>query len=301
MKAPVAWIREHVELPAEVTTEQLAARLTALGLKLEAIEQPGEQIRGPLVVGKVLTMEPEPQKNGKTIQLVQRRCRRRHRDRRAPGHRLRRAQLRPRRPGRGDPARRRAARQTSRSPPARPMATCRAGHDLLGPRSSASATSSFVGRGSSCCPRAPASPATTHRPCSTSTTRSSSSRSTPTAPTRCPCAAWPARRRSAPPRRAYSTTRRRGRPRRRTAPAIRSSSTTRMAARSSWPATVTGFDPAAPTPGLDGASARPVRPALDLAGRRRHQLRHVRARPSDPRLRRRQAAAAPPGPSRHRG
>ncbi|MFL6165786.1 MAG: phenylalanine--tRNA ligase subunit beta, partial [Ornithinibacter sp.] len=68
MKAPVSWIREYVELPAEVTTEQLAARLTALGLKLEAIEKPGEQIRGPLVVGQVLTMEPEPQKNGKTIE-----------------------------------------------------------------------------------------------------------------------------------------------------------------------------------------------------------------------------------------
>ena len=68
MKAPVSWIRDYVDLPADVTTEQLAARLTALGLKLEAIEKPGEQIRGPLVVGKVLTMEPEPQKNGKTIE-----------------------------------------------------------------------------------------------------------------------------------------------------------------------------------------------------------------------------------------
>ncbi|MFC7497242.1 MULTISPECIES: phenylalanine--tRNA ligase subunit beta [unclassified Nocardioides] len=67
MKAPVSWIREYVDLPAGVTTEDLAARLTALGLKLEAIERPGDQITGPLVVGKVLTMEPEPQKNGKTI------------------------------------------------------------------------------------------------------------------------------------------------------------------------------------------------------------------------------------------
>jgi phenylalanyl-tRNA synthetase beta chain len=67
MKAPVSWIREYVDLPADVTTEDLAARLTALGLKLEAIERPGDQITGPLVVGKVLTMEPEPQKNGKTI------------------------------------------------------------------------------------------------------------------------------------------------------------------------------------------------------------------------------------------
>ncbi len=71
MKAPAAWIREYVDLPADVTTEQLAARLTALGLKLEAIDKPGEQIRGPLVVGKVLSALPEPQKNGKTIMWCQ--------------------------------------------------------------------------------------------------------------------------------------------------------------------------------------------------------------------------------------
>jgi phenylalanyl-tRNA synthetase beta chain len=68
VKAPVSWIREYVDLPADLSSEQLASRLTALGLKLEAIERPGEQIRGPLVVGRVLTMEAEPQKNGKTIE-----------------------------------------------------------------------------------------------------------------------------------------------------------------------------------------------------------------------------------------
>lgn len=67
MKAPASWIRELVELPADATTVDLTARLTALGLKLEAIHSAGADITGPLVVGKVLTMEPEPQKNGKTI------------------------------------------------------------------------------------------------------------------------------------------------------------------------------------------------------------------------------------------
>ena len=67
MKAPVSWIREHVDLPGDVSSEVLAARLTALGLKLEAIERPGQQIRGPLVVGRVLTKDDEPQKNGKVI------------------------------------------------------------------------------------------------------------------------------------------------------------------------------------------------------------------------------------------
>jgi len=67
MRAPVSWIREYADLPDDLRTEELAARLTALGLKLEALHRPGDAITGPLVIGRVLTMEPEPQKNGKTI------------------------------------------------------------------------------------------------------------------------------------------------------------------------------------------------------------------------------------------
>ncbi|MBS2937902.1 phenylalanine--tRNA ligase subunit beta [Nocardioides sp. J2M5] len=67
MKAPLSWILDHVDVPAGTTTDDLTHRLTLTGLKLEAIESPGREITGPLVVGRVLTMEPEPQKNGKTI------------------------------------------------------------------------------------------------------------------------------------------------------------------------------------------------------------------------------------------
>jgi phenylalanyl-tRNA synthetase beta chain len=67
MKAPITWIREYADLPADLASEDLAHRLTALGLKLESLDRPGQDITGPLVVGRVLTMEPEPQKNGKTI------------------------------------------------------------------------------------------------------------------------------------------------------------------------------------------------------------------------------------------
>ncbi len=67
MKAPVSWIREYADLPADLSAEDLAHRLTALGLKLESLERPGHDITGPLVIGRVLTMEAEPQKNGKTI------------------------------------------------------------------------------------------------------------------------------------------------------------------------------------------------------------------------------------------
>ena len=67
MKAPLSWIREHVDLPADVTLDALTWRLTMLGLKLEGVASPADDITGPLVLGRVLTREPEPQKNGKTI------------------------------------------------------------------------------------------------------------------------------------------------------------------------------------------------------------------------------------------
>jgi phenylalanyl-tRNA synthetase beta chain len=67
MRAPLSWLREYVDLPDDVTATDLAHRLTALGLKLEALESPGAEIQGPLVVGRVLSFEEEPQKNGKTI------------------------------------------------------------------------------------------------------------------------------------------------------------------------------------------------------------------------------------------
>ncbi|MGH3308809.1 MAG: phenylalanine--tRNA ligase subunit beta, partial [Nocardioides sp.] len=67
MRAPVSWIREYVDLPDDVTPAELARRLTMLGLKLESLVSAGDQISGPLVVGRVLTLEKEPQKNGKTI------------------------------------------------------------------------------------------------------------------------------------------------------------------------------------------------------------------------------------------
>ena len=67
MRAPVSWIRDHVDLPADLSLDKLADALTDLGLKVESLERPGHDVRGPLVVGRVLTMAAEPQKNGKTI------------------------------------------------------------------------------------------------------------------------------------------------------------------------------------------------------------------------------------------
>jgi phenylalanyl-tRNA synthetase beta chain len=71
MRAPVSWLRDYVDLPADVSVTELAARLTALGLKLEALEAPGADVTGPLVVGRVLEFESEQHKNGKTIRWCQ--------------------------------------------------------------------------------------------------------------------------------------------------------------------------------------------------------------------------------------
>jgi phenylalanyl-tRNA synthetase beta chain len=65
VKVPVTWLREYAALPAGLSTAELAARLTEFDLKLEEIISAG--ITGPLTVGRVLTVEPEEQKNGKTI------------------------------------------------------------------------------------------------------------------------------------------------------------------------------------------------------------------------------------------
>jgi phenylalanyl-tRNA synthetase beta chain len=54
-----------VELPAGITAAELAESLVKVGIEEETIH--GAAVTGPLVVGKVLAVTKEPQKNGKTI------------------------------------------------------------------------------------------------------------------------------------------------------------------------------------------------------------------------------------------
>lgn len=65
MRIPLDWLGEYVELGDDVTGASVADTLVRVGLEEEGLH--GGEVTGPLVVGKVLTMEPEPQKNGKTI------------------------------------------------------------------------------------------------------------------------------------------------------------------------------------------------------------------------------------------
>ncbi|NCT89934.1 phenylalanine--tRNA ligase subunit beta [Cellulomonas sp. APG4] len=64
-RIPLGWLAEHVELPAGTTAEQLATALVRVGIEEEAVHPAA--VTGPLVVGRVVELTPEPQKNGKTI------------------------------------------------------------------------------------------------------------------------------------------------------------------------------------------------------------------------------------------
>ncbi len=65
MRAPLSWIREFTPLVADVA--DIVSALNQLGLEVEGVEQPGEEITGVLVA-KVLDVEPHP--NADKLSLV---------------------------------------------------------------------------------------------------------------------------------------------------------------------------------------------------------------------------------------
>jgi phenylalanyl-tRNA synthetase beta chain len=69
MRVPISWLREFVEVPRDVTHEQVHAALVKVGFEEEDVH--GFEVTGPVVVGQVLSFEPEPQSNGKTINWCQ--------------------------------------------------------------------------------------------------------------------------------------------------------------------------------------------------------------------------------------
>ena len=69
MRVPLRWLGESVDLPDDVTLEHVHAALVSVGFEEEAVHT--YDLTGPIVVGRVLEREPEPQKNGKTINWCQ--------------------------------------------------------------------------------------------------------------------------------------------------------------------------------------------------------------------------------------
>ncbi|MGW7267594.1 phenylalanine--tRNA ligase subunit beta [Streptomyces sp. NPDC054842] len=57
MRVPLSWLREYVDLPATETGRDVQAKLVSAGLEVERVERLGADLKGPLVVGQVLTIE----------------------------------------------------------------------------------------------------------------------------------------------------------------------------------------------------------------------------------------------------
>ncbi|MDH6140533.1 MULTISPECIES: phenylalanine--tRNA ligase subunit beta [Kitasatospora] len=57
MRVPLSWLREYVDLPTTVTGREVAEKLIQAGLEVETVEQLGADLKGPLAVGEVLSIE----------------------------------------------------------------------------------------------------------------------------------------------------------------------------------------------------------------------------------------------------
>jgi phenylalanyl-tRNA synthetase beta chain len=58
MRAPISWVREFVpDLPKDVTGRQIAERIIAAGLEVETVESAAPGLTGPLVTGRVVSIE----------------------------------------------------------------------------------------------------------------------------------------------------------------------------------------------------------------------------------------------------
>jgi phenylalanyl-tRNA synthetase beta chain len=69
MRVPLSWLGEWVDLPEDVSLESVHAALVKVGFEEEDVH--ASALTGPIVVGRVLSAEPEPQSNGKTINWCQ--------------------------------------------------------------------------------------------------------------------------------------------------------------------------------------------------------------------------------------
>ena len=67
MKAPLSWLAEYAALPPELEGRELAEAFVRAGLEVEGLEQAGADVTGPVVLGRVLSVQPEQHSNGKTV------------------------------------------------------------------------------------------------------------------------------------------------------------------------------------------------------------------------------------------
>jgi phenylalanyl-tRNA synthetase beta chain len=71
VRIPISWLREFAQVPAGATAEDVMAELVKVGFEEEDVHRPTDTLKGPVVVGQVLSLVKEPQTNGKTINWCQ--------------------------------------------------------------------------------------------------------------------------------------------------------------------------------------------------------------------------------------
>jgi phenylalanyl-tRNA synthetase beta chain len=67
MRAPLSWLRQYAALPDDLDAGSLAAALIQAGLEVETVDRVAADIRGPLLVGRILSYDVEEHSNGKKI------------------------------------------------------------------------------------------------------------------------------------------------------------------------------------------------------------------------------------------
>jgi phenylalanyl-tRNA synthetase beta chain len=69
MRVPLSWLGEYVDVAPGTTPEDVLASMVSVGFEEEDVH--AFDLTGPIVVGRVVSFEAEPQSNGKTIRWCQ--------------------------------------------------------------------------------------------------------------------------------------------------------------------------------------------------------------------------------------
>ena len=57
MRAPLSWIKEFVDIPSSLNPDEISKGLVRVGFEVEDVIYQGEDVKGPLVFGEVLSIE----------------------------------------------------------------------------------------------------------------------------------------------------------------------------------------------------------------------------------------------------
>ncbi|MEJ0014568.1 MAG: phenylalanine--tRNA ligase subunit beta [Actinomycetota bacterium] len=58
MKVPLSWLREFAKIPVDISINEIEEAFVSVGFEVESIDVQGADLSGPLVVGKVLSIQP---------------------------------------------------------------------------------------------------------------------------------------------------------------------------------------------------------------------------------------------------